>query len=151
MHCLDLIHHQVFSLVRQFSENSLRLRNFFSQSSMVNCHSCCTESQREAALLLGQFASADSDCKALCHLTFFSLAYQSIISICTRIYSCFLHLSATLISCRCILFREVLSALWSGCFSHQIFNLRRCLSLPLEYPLMFSLFFCSVINLTFYI
>uniref|UniRef100_A0A0D3G7C9 BTB domain-containing protein n=3 Tax=Oryza TaxID=4527 RepID=A0A0D3G7C9_9ORYZ len=25
--------------------------------------SCCTESQREAALLLGQFASADSDCK----------------------------------------------------------------------------------------
>ncbi|XP_064941067.1 ARM REPEAT PROTEIN INTERACTING WITH ABF2-like [Musa acuminata AAA Group] len=30
---------------------------------MVNCHSCCTESQREAALLLGQFASADSDCK----------------------------------------------------------------------------------------
>ncbi|CAL9118231.1 unnamed protein product, partial [Musa acuminata var. zebrina] len=34
--------------------------------SMVNCSSCCTESQREAALLLGQFASADSDCKALC-------------------------------------------------------------------------------------
>ncbi|CAD5183988.1 unnamed protein product [Musa acuminata subsp. malaccensis] len=33
---------------------------------MVNCSSCCTESQREAALLLGQFASADSDCKALC-------------------------------------------------------------------------------------
>ncbi|CAL9057368.1 unnamed protein product, partial [Musa banksii] len=28
--------------------------------------SCCTESQREEALLLGQFASADSDCKALC-------------------------------------------------------------------------------------
>jgi hypothetical protein len=27
--------------------------------------SCCTESQREAALLLGQFASADSDCKVL--------------------------------------------------------------------------------------
>ncbi|KAG6509968.1 hypothetical protein ZIOFF_027976 [Zingiber officinale] len=25
--------------------------------------SCCTESQREAALLLGQFASADSECK----------------------------------------------------------------------------------------
>ncbi|CAL9769106.1 unnamed protein product [Musa acuminata subsp. burmannicoides] len=33
---------------------------------VVNCHSCCTESQREAALLLVQFASADSDCKALC-------------------------------------------------------------------------------------
>ena len=25
--------------------------------------SCCSESQREAALLLGQFAAADSDCK----------------------------------------------------------------------------------------
>ncbi|CAL9176339.1 unnamed protein product [Musa hybrid cultivar] len=35
---------------------------------MVNCHSCCTESQREAALLLGQFSSTDSDCKALCAL-----------------------------------------------------------------------------------
>ncbi|CAL9176367.1 unnamed protein product, partial [Musa hybrid cultivar] len=45
-----------------------QLRNFFSQSSMVNCHSCCTESQREAALLLGQFSSTDSDCKALCAL-----------------------------------------------------------------------------------
>jgi len=25
--------------------------------------SCCSESQREAALLLGQFAATDSDCK----------------------------------------------------------------------------------------
>ncbi|CAN6811782.1 unnamed protein product [Brassica oleracea] len=30
--------------------------------------SCCPESQREAALLLGQFASTDSDCKVLFHL-----------------------------------------------------------------------------------
>lgn len=30
---------------------------------ICNDSSCCSESQREAALLLGQFASADSDCK----------------------------------------------------------------------------------------
>ncbi|XVF37245.1 hypothetical protein REPUB_Repub19eG0129900 [Reevesia pubescens] len=33
----------------------------------ATCHwfvnSCCSESQREAALLLGQFAATDSDCK----------------------------------------------------------------------------------------
>ena len=33
----------------------------------VYCSSCCPESQREAALLLGQFASTDSDCKVLFH------------------------------------------------------------------------------------
>ena len=34
----------------------------------VSFSSCCPESQREAALLLGQFASTDSDCKVLFHL-----------------------------------------------------------------------------------
>jgi predicted ribosome-associated RNA-binding protein Tma20 len=33
--------------------------------------SCCPESQREAALLLGQFASTDSDCKVQFHPRFF--------------------------------------------------------------------------------
>ncbi|OIV92598.1 hypothetical protein TanjilG_17949 [Lupinus angustifolius] len=31
--------------------------------------SCCSESQREAALLLGQFAATDSDCKVSIHFT----------------------------------------------------------------------------------
>lgn len=35
----------------------------FSSDVMVTGSSCCTESQREAALLLGQFAATDSDCK----------------------------------------------------------------------------------------
>lgn len=32
--------------------------------------SCCSESQREAALLLGQFAATDSDCKVVYHFFF---------------------------------------------------------------------------------
>ena len=44
----------------------------------VSCkRSCCSESQREAALLLGQFAATDSDCKVsitlLHELNLFSL------------------------------------------------------------------------------
>lgn len=33
------------------------------KSDILNYSSCCFESQREAALLLGQFAATDSDCK----------------------------------------------------------------------------------------
>ncbi|RXI02753.1 hypothetical protein DVH24_002831 [Malus domestica] len=41
-----------------FSNNDISLVHFFIDSSD------CTESQREAALLLGQFAATDTDCKA---------------------------------------------------------------------------------------
>lgn len=34
--------------------------------------SCCPESRREAALLIGQFAASDSDCKVPFHLWFYT-------------------------------------------------------------------------------
>lgn len=40
--------------------------------------SCCSESQREAALLLGQFAATDSDCKVVYHFfSFYVLVFTS--------------------------------------------------------------------------
>lgn len=37
--------------------------------------SCCSESQREAALLLGQFAATDSDCKVNIDFSFLTKIY----------------------------------------------------------------------------
>lgn len=49
----------------RFTQKSLFLGIYFGQKfeCYFNDRSNCTESQREAALLLGQFAAADSDCK----------------------------------------------------------------------------------------
>lgn len=47
-------------------------------SCLIDVSSCCSESQREAALLLGQFAATDSDCKV-----------ESCSCICTYIYIAF--------------------------------------------------------------
>lgn len=68
---------EVFLLLRCFAVNPKFILEF------VYYSSCCPESQREAALLLGQFASTDSDCKVQFHLRFSILSSsipQSLIS-----------------------------------------------------------------------
>ena len=53
------------------AENDIFLLTY---SNAVLCNSsCCSESQREAALLLGQFAATDSDCKVSMKFSVLSL------------------------------------------------------------------------------